>query len=160
MSGCANGSVADDGARPPVLVIGYGNDLRTDDGAGRWVADRIDALHLPDVEVRSIMQLTPEIALDVVDRRLVVFVDASLEADEVTVGDVGPPPDATVTTHHGDPASLLRMGATLGRPPSRATLVSVPARDLGMGSRFSPSTERAAREAVDLIVAHIEGAAD
>ena len=26
------------------LVIGYGNDLRTDDGAGRWVAAQIDAL--------------------------------------------------------------------------------------------------------------------
>jgi hydrogenase maturation protease len=150
--------VAEGADRPPVLVIGYGNDLRSDDGAGRWVAEQIEAMSLPDVEVRSMMQLTPEVALDVVDRRLVVFVDASVETEEVTIGEIGPRPGAQVTTHHGDPASLLTIGATVGGPPSRAMLVSVPARNLGMGDRFSPPTERATRDAVDLIVAHIDAA--
>ena len=43
------------------LVIGYGNDLRSDDGAGRAVADRISEMELPGVAVRSVMQLTPEL---------------------------------------------------------------------------------------------------
>ncbi len=147
--------MTDDASRAPILVIGYGNDLRSDDGAGRRVADQIDALDLPGVEVRSIMQLTPEVSLDIVDRRLVVFVDASVRSDELSLDEVEPKPDATVMTHHGDPASLLAIAATVGRPPDRAMLVSIPAHDLGMGSTFSPSAERAARRAVELIAAQI-----
>ena len=64
------------------LVIGYGNDLRSDDGAGRVVADRLDALALPDVTVRSVIQLTPELALEIAKFDTVVFVDASVEVAE------------------------------------------------------------------------------
>ena len=53
------------------LVIGYGNDLRTDDGAGRWVAERIESFDLPGVSVRSVPQLTPELTLDIAGTRLV-----------------------------------------------------------------------------------------
>lgn len=144
------------GIRKPVLVIGYGNDLRSDDGAGRWVADRVDAMDLPNVEVLSIMQLTPEIALDVVERRLVIFVDASVDADEVSVEDIEPKPDATVMTHHGDPASLLSIGSVLGATPSRSMLVSIPALSVGMGNSFSPRAEGAARDALDRILTEIE----
>lgn len=150
--------MTEDAGRKPTLVIGYGNDLRSDDGAGRWVAERILAMNLPDVEVLSIMQLTPEVSLDIVDRRLVVFVDASVETDELRVEDIEPKPGTTVMTHHGDPASLLAVGSLVGRPPDRATLVSIPAEHLGMGSSFSPLAERAARRALDVIVAHIEAA--
>ena len=145
--------MTDDASRAPILVIGYGNDLRSDDGAGRRVADQIDALDLPGVEVRSIMQLTPEVSLDIVDRRWVIFVDASLETDGLQVEDVEPTPGPTVMTHHGDPASLLAVVSTVGEPPDRATLISIPAEELGMGSTFSPTAERATRDAVELIVA-------
>ena len=144
--------------RAPILVIGYGNDLRSDDGAGRWVAEQIDALELPDVEARSIMQLTPEVSLDIVDRRWVVFVDASVETEVLKVDEIVPTPGSTVMTHHGDPASLLAVSALVGQPPERATLVSIPARNLEMGSGFSPPAEQATRTAVDLIVTHIESA--
>ncbi len=66
------------------LVIGYGNDLRCDDGAGRAVADRIEAMALPGVEVRSVQQLAPELALDIACAETVVFVDASIDVAETT----------------------------------------------------------------------------
>ena len=46
-----------------ILIVGYGNDLRSDDGAGRVVASRVEAMDLPGVVVRSQSQLTPELAL-------------------------------------------------------------------------------------------------
>ena len=144
--------------RAPILVIGYGNDLRSDDGAGRWVADRIDAMGLAGVEARSIMQLTPEVSLDIVERRWVVFVDASVETEELRVDEIEPTPGATVMTHHGDPASLLAVCERVGQPRERATRVSIPARNLEMGNSFSPPAEGAARAAVDRIVAHIRSA--
>ena len=61
-----------------VLVIGYGNTLRTDDGVGRLAAERLaDDPRLDGVRVIGRHQLTPELALDVSQAALVVFVDAS-----------------------------------------------------------------------------------
>jgi hydrogenase maturation protease len=136
------------------LVIGYGNDLRTDDGAGRWVADRIDEMGIEGVEVRSVSQLTPELALLVAGRDVVVFVDASVDTAVLTVGEVDESSvGAGVMSHHGDPATLLSMAATVGQRPARAYVVSIPASDLGMGLDLTASTRAAAEEAVTRIAA-------
>ena len=142
-----NGFVAD------TLVIGYGNDLRSDDGAGRWVAEQLEARRVAGLEVRSVPQLTPELALAMAGRSLVVFVDANVDATELTVEPVDPS-DATQTvmTHHGNPASLVSLVSEVGSPPERAFVVSVPASNLGMGFELSPSTQAAAEEAVERII--------
>ena len=135
------------------LVVGYGNDLRRDDGAGRWVADRIEALQLPGVAVRSMSQLTPELALEVAGREVVVFVDADVDVTELTVRPVVP--DATsgkTMTHHGDPATLLAMVPAVGESPARAHLVSIPATDLDMGLEMTPATITAAEQAIERVV--------
>ncbi len=146
-----SGSVVD------ALVIGYGNDLRTDDGAGRWVADRLDELALDGVEVRSVPQLTPELALLVAGRETVVFVDASVDTAELSVESVDDSVGGTgVMSHHGDPATLLTMAATVGRRPDRAYVVSIPASDLGMGVDLTPATRAAAEQAVARIAALLD----
>jgi hydrogenase maturation protease len=141
-----------------LLVIGYGNDLRRDDGAGRAVAAAIEERSLPGVTVRSVSQLTPELALEIAGRRSVVFVDADLEVTELTTrpvaaGDL----NGGVMTHHGDPASLLSLVATVGPLPEEAVVVSIPARDLGLGFEFSAATAAAVARAVDVIAAIAEG---
>jgi hydrogenase maturation protease len=64
-----------------MLVLGIGNPGREDDGVGWAVAEKIRRLDLPDVEVVSAVQLTPEMAADWARRRRVVVVDATLEGD-------------------------------------------------------------------------------
>ena len=61
-----------------VLVIGYGNPLRGDDGAG-WKAAELLAEdpRLAGAVVLARHQLTPELADDVSRASLVVLVDAS-----------------------------------------------------------------------------------
>lgn len=134
-----------------VLVIGYGNDLRSDDGAGRWVADRIEELEIAGVEVQSVAQLTPELALTIAGRRLVVLVDASVDTRELTVSDIDPSRGSGVMSHHGDPGTVIAMAASVGALPTRAVLVSIPATDLGMGFTMSPTTATAAARAVTAI---------
>ena len=64
-----------------VLVIGYGNALRTDDGIGWHVAERLaDDARLDGVMVIQRHQLTPELALDISRADLVVLIDASQSA--------------------------------------------------------------------------------
>ena len=61
-----------------VLVIGYGNSIRGDDAFGPLVAERLEqTLQADRVEVLSRHLLTPELAADVRDASLVIFIDAS-----------------------------------------------------------------------------------
>ncbi len=134
------------------LVIGYGNDLRSDDGAGRAVADRVEALQLPGVAVRSVIQLTPELALEIAEVDTVVFVDASVEVTETTAAPVAPEsPDPSAMSHYSTPGTLLGMTATIGRVPSTAVAISIPVTDIGLGLELTPLTEISVDQAVGMV---------
>ncbi len=134
------------------LVIGYGNDLRSDDGAGRAVADRISALELPGVSVRSVMQLTPELALEIAEVDTVVFVDASVEVSETTATPVtAGSPDQSASSHFSTPERLLAMTATVGTPPAHAVAISIPVTDIGLGMELTPMTAIGVDRAVAMV---------
>ena len=134
------------------LVIGYGNNLRSDDGAGRVVADRIEALGLPGVEVHSMSQLVPELSLQIAGTDRVVFVDASAEADETTIALIeAAPAEGSAWTHYTTPASLLAMTGTVGAVPALAYAVVVPVEDMGLGTELSARASAEVEIAVDLI---------
>lgn len=63
-----------------ILVIGYGNPGRLDDGLGPAFAERIQALGLPGVTVESNYQLNIEDAELISRFDTVVFADASVDA--------------------------------------------------------------------------------
>ena len=63
---------------PRVLIVAYGNPLRTDDGlAWRAAAALEDKFSCSDVEIVRIHQLTPELAETVSRCEAVIFVDAA-----------------------------------------------------------------------------------
>ncbi|MGF1587982.1 MAG: hydrogenase maturation protease [Pleurocapsa sp.] len=64
------------------LVIGYGNTLRSDDGAGQSAANQIAAWGLPNVRSLAVHQLTPELAEDIANADTVIFVDAVISAKQ------------------------------------------------------------------------------
>jgi hydrogenase maturation protease len=136
-----------------VLVIGVGSELRSDDAAGRRVAEAVGERALSGVEVRSVHQLTPELAAEFVGRQLVVVVDADVRATEVAVRPVAADGGAGVMTHHLDPAALLTLASWLGAPPGEVVVVSVPTHDLGLGTELSEPTRAAVATAVDVVVA-------
>jgi hydrogenase maturation protease len=68
---------------PEIVVIGFGNTLRQDDGFGPVVVDRLSA-RLDDERVECIIRgtLTPELAATLATARHVFFVDACAELAE------------------------------------------------------------------------------
>lgn len=153
-----------------LLVVGYGNELRGDDGAGRAVADRIDELGLQGVTVRSIIQLVPELAVDLAAADRAVFVDADvavsslvfrrIEPGDAEPGDAMADPDGFgrpgATTHHTTPVSLLRLAATAGaRVPPLVEQLSLPATEFELGAPMSAVTAAAVDQAVGLIVERV-----
>ena len=125
-----------------LLVIGYGNDLRGDDAAGRLVAARIDRDAGHDVEVLSVHQLTPELAPRVAAARVVVFVDAyvaepgaATQVTRVTADGQDSP-----LAHVGGPPSLLALAESVYGHRPDAWLVTAPALCFDYGADPSPTT--------------------
>lgn len=139
----------------PVLVIGVGSELRCDDAAGRRVAERIGDRGDDDVEVRSVHQLTPELAVDLAGREQVVIVDAAVDVADVTVRRIDPATVAPAFSHHLDPTGLLALAHQLGTAPRDLVTVSVPAHDLTLGMELSPATRSAVAEAAARVLALI-----
>jgi hydrogenase maturation protease len=63
------------------LIIGYGNPGRLDDGLGPALAERFQCLELPNLTVESDYQLNVEDAAQIAEYDIVVFADASTEAE-------------------------------------------------------------------------------
>ena len=139
-----------------VLIVGYGNALRTDDGVGWHAAERLaDDPRLDGSEVLRRHQLTPDLALDISRAALVVLVDASHgpPAGTFTVARVDRA-DSTATTwsHHLGPPSLVALAHELyGRAPD-VYLVSVGVASFEMGDRLSPVVEAALPRVIDAVV--------
>src|SRR5689334_9578803 len=95
----------------PVLVIGYGNTLRGDDGVGPEVARILAECELPFVETRQATQLMPEFAEQVANAEAVIFVDANAEANasSVSLGFLEPTSLSVNPAHSISPSEVLRL---------------------------------------------------
>jgi hydrogenase maturation protease len=65
-----------------ILLYGYGNPGRGDDGLGPALAAAVEEMGLPDIDVDANYQLAVEDAAILGDYRAVIFADASLEGRE------------------------------------------------------------------------------
>jgi len=168
--GAASGGVS--GARSRrVLVIGFGNTLRRDDGVGAVVAERLRGeprLAGGGVEVRAAYQLLPEMALDLAEVSLAVFVDADAAGlpGAVEVREIDPERAARedadargepgASSHHVGGGELVALAATLvGRAP-RAIAVGIGVVDLELGEGLSPAVEAAVPRVVEVVVRLVE----
>jgi hydrogenase maturation protease len=136
-----------------VLVIGYGNTLRGDDGVGQHVALAVSKWNVPGLSVMSVHQLTAELAEPIARAELALFVDAKMTApgDLVEIHPLQSSNTASSIGHTSDPRCLLALAdAVYGRQPA-AWLISVPAADLSVRDGLSATASRAAK----LALAHI-----
>jgi hydrogenase maturation protease len=135
-----------------LLVIGYGNTLRSDDAVGPKVAEAIEALHLAGVRTITCGILTPELADPISKAGSVVFVDASLEdAGGVKLRELSPADSAQVFAHAADPRTLLALARdVLGRAPPGWWL-TIPTESLAIGEELSTKAQNGIAEAVWII---------
>ena len=93
-----------------ILIYGYGNPGRQDDGLGPLVSQEIEKLNLPFVDTDENYQLQVEDALDIAKYDIIIFVDAAVEGKEpFSVRKVEPSDKITFTTHAVDPGSILAI---------------------------------------------------
>jgi hydrogenase maturation protease len=135
------------------LVVGYGNVLRGDDGVGPWVAATIAAMAPPDMRVRSMHQLTPELAESLAQVEIVIFVDARLAEPGagVAVSRLQVETSAEALGHVLDPGRLLALTRALYGVVPDAYLVMIPATSFAVGDTLSPLAKGGAEAALSVI---------
>ncbi len=140
-----------------ILVLGYGNPTRGDDGAGWEVARRLEKREIPGVETRTAQQLNLELAEEWGSFERVLLVDADPQGDRVLVEKIDPKANASASTHHLSPEALLELSGILYGSTPRLYLCRVPARQFDFTERFSPVTLQALDEAVEAVLEWIKG---
>ena len=133
------------------LVIGYGNTLRGDDGAGPLAAELLrDRIHRPETEILSQPQLLPELMEPIARASRVIFIDAAVSgrAGKVHRIPLRPAPACARFTHHATPEALLAGAQSLYGHTPEATLYIIPGRSFETGQELSPAVRRAVNELV------------
>jgi hydrogenase maturation protease len=133
-----------------VLVLGYGNRSRNDDGVGWFVVEQLGIMQLADVELQFAHQLEVDHADEIRRFDTVIFVDAAVPQSShlVTRTVVSPRLQGHAVAHYLTPADVLALCSSLYGIQPHATLFSVRGEDFNFGTALSPATKRGAQEVV------------
>jgi hydrogenase maturation protease len=135
-----------------LLVIGYGNTLRSDDGVGPRVAEAVEQLNLPGVQTFTCQQLSPEHADLIARAAKVVFVDAAVDAPrEVQWRELAPGETTQLMAHAADPRTMLALARDVFGHAPQAWWLTIPAVRLEFGEDLTLEAQRGCAEAVQKI---------
>ncbi len=138
--------------KKPVLIYGYGNPGRLDDGLGPALVERVSKLGFDFVETDANYQLNIEDAHSIAGRELVIFVDSSIEGGEpFVISRLIPSRVITFTTHHVDPSSILALCEDLFDECPDAWLMAIRGYSFGYGEGLSGEGLRNLDKAIDFI---------
>lgn len=128
------------------LVIGYGNTLRSDDGAGQIVADQVAAWKLPNLRSLAVHQLTPELAEDIANVDTVIFVDAVIpsqqKSDKIEIKILEYSDKYSNSGHTENPRSLLYLSKIVYDKSPLAYWILIPAINFDFGEDISSLTRQ------------------
>jgi len=150
-------SVLDAGERPPrVLVLGYGNPGRQDDGLGPAVASGIDRLGWPNLTAVDNYQLNIEDAMDVAEHDVVWFVDAAKAGPSpYAVHEVSPASSIEFTSHLLRPEAILAIARQCyGRSP-QAFMLAIRGYEFEFIEALTPAATDNLRDALAMLTDRI-----
>ena len=135
---------------PRLLVVGYGNPMRGDDGLGWEVARRIEALCLRGVDIYYAQQLQTELLEEWSRYRRIMLIDAATSGPVLCLRRIRKRRAGASSTHNLTPETLLALSWRLyGRAPEM-TLCQMRGEDFTFGAGI-PAIDRRVRRAVALV---------
>ena len=134
----------------PILIFAYGNLSRGDDALGPLLLEHIEShCSLEQIELLTDFQLQVEHALDLENRELVLFVDASMACiDGFAFERLMPAKDKSYTTHAMSPASVLAVYQSIHKQaPPASFLLSIKGEAFELGATLSQAATQNLTEA-------------
>jgi len=127
-----------------VLLIGFGNPAREDDGIGPAVAEIVENLQIEGVTVDSDYQLTVEDSAAAAEHDIVIFVDASIQGEgPFTFEKVPPRLEESFSSHSVEPEMVIGLAEHLFRAKTEAYILGI------RGYSFEMFTETMTAKAVE-----------
>ncbi len=131
-----------------VLVIGFGNPLRSDDSFGIQAVEKLkETVRSTDIEFIECQQLTPELAEQISRSELALFVDADMDGVAGSIHSRRILPKQRLggetLVHHLDPSTLLGLSERIYHRFPEAMLMTVTGECFGYGSQLSPEVAKA-----------------
>jgi hydrogenase maturation protease len=134
-----------------VLVIGYGNPGRLDDGLGPALAEAISHKSFKDVTVDANYQLTVEDAAEIAEHDVVIFADASVNSKEpFELKPVTPKAVNTFSTHSIEPEIVLGFAYDLFKAKTKGYALAI------RGYEFNEFGEKLSSKAQDNLISTVE----
>jgi len=163
-----------------ILIMGYGNPGRCDDGVGWYVAEKLEQIfhdsknlhpakqapenreippkQRPCIDVLTLHQLGIELIEDTKDFDVVVFIDAHIETnDDIKFTQVEADRQLSFTSHHLTPSMLLALTKIIYHKQPTVYLCSIKGRNFDFGSVLSAETKASADVVINQISAMING---
>ena len=127
---------------PKLLLIGYGNPGRLDDGLGPALAAKIEAASLEGVTVEADYQLTVENAIDVSRHDVVIFADAAVKGKEpFSFNEIHSRSPVSLSSHSVSAEAVLFYAEELFHAKTRAYVLGI------RGYEFNDFEERLSERA-------------
>lgn len=138
----------------PILVFGYGNLSRGDDALGVLMLQYVEKnFSLENIDLLTDFQLQIEHALDLENRELVIFVDASVKSEIVfKFTRLQPVRDLSHTTHAMSPAAILDTYQTIKKQsPPPCFLLAIGAASFELGEELGDKARENFKKACELM---------
>jgi hydrogenase maturation protease len=136
-----------------ILLIGYGNPGRLDDGLGPALADIIEKKQFDGVSVDSNYQLCVEDADAIAKHDYVLFVDADVKGREpFWFGKVDPQREVSFSSHSISPEALMDMSNNLLDGNTKGYILGIRGYEFNeFGEQLSTKAEANLTAAVDFV---------
>ncbi len=141
-----------------VLVIGYGNPGRLDDGLGPALAEAIAQQEIPGVTVDANYLLTVEDASDISEHEVVVFADAAVTgAEPFFFREVEPKTELSFSSHHMEPAAVLGLAHDMFGAQTRGYALGIRGYEFDeFGQQLSDGAQNNLLEAIAFLADRLE----
>ena len=144
-----------------ILLLGYGNPGRGDDGIGPILIERLEQYFSPaqenqhQISFLTAMQLQPEHVLDLEMHEKVMLVDAGMGTPApFSFKQVSPNRDDSFTTHALSPWSLLAIyREILVKEPPPTFLLTIRGEQFSLGAPLSPMVRTRLEQALAFVLA-------
>lgn len=135
---------------PRVLILAYGNPLRSDDGVA-WRAAESLRDRCPFATIVSAHQLLPEFAEMAAQAEGIVFIDAARNGEPgfIVCAPVDAKEDGGQSSHWLTPANLMALCKELYGATPRAVTISIAGASFDHGDNLSASLQKALPELID-----------
>jgi hydrogenase maturation protease len=140
----------------PILLLGIGNTLRSDDGVGIYVCEQLLQLQLKKVVIQTAQQLQTELVEELLNYKAVIVVDASIATAEVCFEKVEASGKAASSSHHMNLSMMQALAQQLYGKTIELYSCAIPAENFELGNELSPATKQNAATAVQLLLQQIK----